>query len=133
MVNPIFPLKAWTEAVFQQLLGDLFIGLAVVAATLYLSVGMHTGYRITSTKSGDWMSMMISEICRHHIIIYTLHNMYIYINNYIHACMHTYIQTYIHTHIHTYIHIYIYIFIYIHIYIQICIYTYMYMHLYIFE
>ena len=125
MVNPTFPLKAWTEAVFQQLLGDLFIGLAVVAATIYLSVGMHTGYRITSTKSGDWMSMMIWEICRHHITIYTLHNMYIYI--YMHACMHTYIHIYIYTYMHIYIfeyiHIYISIYTHIHIYIHIYIYT----------
>jgi hypothetical protein len=127
MVNPTFPLKAWTEAVFQQLLGDLFIGLAVVAATLYLSVGMHTGYRITSTKSGDWMSMMIWEICRHHITIYTLHNMYIYI--YIHACMHAYIHTYIHIYIYAYIHIWIYTYIYIYPYINI--YTYIYIYTYI--
>lgn len=49
----VVPIYMVIFAVFQQLLGDLFIGLAVVAATLYLSVGMHTGYRITSTKSGD--------------------------------------------------------------------------------
>lgn len=48
-----FRCRSADQAVFQQLLGDAFVAIAVVAATFYLSVGMHTGYRITSTKSGD--------------------------------------------------------------------------------
>eukprot|EP00913_Durusdinium_trenchii_P010708 g10047.t1 len=49
----VVPIYMVIFAVFQQLLGDAFVAIAVVAATFYLSVGMHTGYRITSTKSGD--------------------------------------------------------------------------------
>lgn len=40
-------------AVFQQMLGDPLVGTAVILATLFLSVSMHTGYRITRTTSGE--------------------------------------------------------------------------------
>ncbi|CAJ1327161.1 unnamed protein product [Effrenium voratum] len=49
----VVPIYMVIFATFQQLLGDGILALAMAAATLYLSLGMHTGYRITSTDSGE--------------------------------------------------------------------------------
>ena len=49
----VLPIYIVIFALFQQMLGDPILAAGVVGATLYLAVGLHTGYRITGTKGGS--------------------------------------------------------------------------------
>ena len=49
----VLPIYIVLLAVFQQMIGDPTLAIGVVGATLYLAVGIHTGYRITGTKGGE--------------------------------------------------------------------------------
>ena len=48
----VLPIYMVIFALIQQMLGDPMLAIGVVGATLYLAVGIHTGYRITGTKGG---------------------------------------------------------------------------------